>query len=324
MHVSYENLWNWYVNVCRTRVFEPIQDVTMRVLERNQPAVRYNRRSGQVDGPFITRNMQAFRVPSHDPLLSSPCPLRFENGLFLVVEKAVVDSSVHGFQQANAKKAAYFVFPTLHSAIGRVTADHLSFVWDSNDQARPVHLHATEYFPLPNQNTRGAFYAHHNNYLPASFELSNNADAMMETNIFKGYCATNLKHELFRVISRPYHFPMTHHHTTTGGATRRQIRFPTDGLSALQQVWLRIPTITEMRIMVCRHNHLATVTVFIGDTRPFQQGRLNHAFAFDCRFHETFNRDSLYGMVAQWMNRLQYDEYDFVTNPEFEDDHDDD
>ncbi len=156
---SYARFWHWWRGD-EGGVLEPTDDIIVRVCDADYRAMKYKK---GVVAPFLTRNMAAFRVT--DPSLLSAGDRLFENGLFMVMERAALSDAVRsrlpesdpsgGDQErvrdsAMRKKWLFAVCPRMHArgAPGGgplLAGDHFTFVIGCSPT--PLHLHVTEYVP---------------------------------------------------------------------------------------------------------------------------------------------------------------------------------
>lgn len=320
--VSYDTLWQWYVNACSSPAFShPTNDVTVMILEREHTAFGHNKRTGSIDNPFLTRNMRAFKVNRDDSLSRFS---RFANGLFVVVEEHVLVQPIQSQEETDSqrrrafqKKNLFFVFPKRHGT-QLFTADHFSFVLDNNDHTTPLHLHLTEYIPYPNETNPShvseGVPMRTNNYMQREFPLYDKPDDMVRNKIIRNHIAKWFHNEIHAILERPF--------VSHGGGTRRRwsssahplMHENDQGKKEMARVWQKLVTVVEMRIIAIRNppprQHLSSVTVYIQSDVPLPPGHLGRVFSYCCDFETTLRHDSLLWSVARWVDSM-YELQDF-------------
>ncbi len=319
MDIDYGSWWHWYVDNCGmgNNFVSPTDDIKVVILERDHVAFGHNPRTGRIDNPFVTRNMQSFKVNQDDFLVNSGV---FPNGLFLVMDNTALlppqQQVSIAARSVLQKKKLFFVFPKVYGA-NFITADHFSFVVDNNDERTPLHLHLTEYVPFPDDLLRPSMipaprgnFSRTNNYLPMMFQLYPTPDEMVRRGIIRRRCAETFREELYRILSRPCIVP--------GGGNRRtsptQSRFNRehDNIRAMQNTWQRLTPVVSMTIIsMLNHPTSCSVSVFIHEDRAYQEGRLGHALCLVCPRDIASNTNALLGFVAAAVDNT-YDMEDFL------------
>ena len=338
INFSYPRFWDSF-RKNENGILVPSNDITVRVWDADYKAMKYQRR---VATPFLTRNMEAFKVTDVNMLRTSDSYTNYqlyEHGMFAVMERAALSGSVDALhnsreQQNSAettrvrsgavrRKALFIVFPTIHENghSSFLAGDHFSFVVDqggSSSHPKPLHFHLTQYVPW--EHGQQGDTRHRKNYLPLEFNISSDIDAfktdMLHVDLQGDHFAKPI-HSLLRAPFLPHsRVNSASINLAVGGARQsgrgKALKYVSQRMSnerSFEEMWYELP-LHRMIIIGLQRANGVDFTVSIIDRLSHATNTLRRACAFhlaNANAHVT--DDVIQTRIAQIMADWEWDSF---------------